>query len=110
MDRGGAAPYTPTKGEWLCLLLNSRHALMNSERVPGGVAVHYLYDLSKPDTIRIKVLYGVGTSPAQVDRYAARAEQHATEAAKARGWLGWLKIEREERRATDQPSADSLIQ
>ena len=42
-DRGGEAPYTPTKGEWLCVLLNSRQALMNSERVPRGVNVHYLY-------------------------------------------------------------------
>jgi hypothetical protein len=56
-ERGGASPYTPTKGEWLCLLLNSRQALANSERAPRGVDVHYLYDLSKPDVLRIRLLY-----------------------------------------------------
>ena len=37
---------------------------MNSERVQGGVAVHYLYDLSKPDVLRIQLLYGEGTGKA----------------------------------------------
>ncbi len=107
-DRRGASPYTPTKGEWLCLLLNSRQALANSQRVTGGVAVHYLYDASKPDTIRVKVLFGEGTSDEQVRRCAARAEHHATEAAKAHGWLDWLKIEHEERKVTDMFAADTF--
>jgi len=107
--RGGASSYTPTKGEWLCLFLNSRQALINSQRAIGGVAVHYLYDLSKPDTIQIKVLFGEGTSEEQVHRSAARAEYHATEAAKVHGWQDWLKIEREERKVTDMFASDALI-
>jgi hypothetical protein len=108
-ERGGASPYTPTKGEWLCLYLNSRQALVNSQRTMGGVAVHYLYDLSNPDTVRIKVLFGDGISEEQVHRCAARAEHHATEVAKAHGWLDWLKIERDERKVTDMFASDASI-
>jgi hypothetical protein len=92
----------------LCLFLNSRQALVNSQRTTGGVAVHYLYDSSKPDTLRIKVLFGEGTTAEQVHRCAARAEHHATEAAKAHGWLDWLKIEHEERKVTDMFASDAL--
>jgi hypothetical protein len=108
-DRGGASPYTPTQGEWLCLFLNSRQALSNSARAPGGVAVHYLYDESKPDIIRIQVLFGEGTSQEQVHRCGTRAAYHATEAAKVHGWQKWLKIEREERKVTDLFTSDALM-
>jgi hypothetical protein len=108
-DRGGAAPYTPARGEWLCLLLNSRQALASSQRAAGGVAVHYVYDASKPDTVRIEVLFGEGGSSAeQVRRCAERAEQHAIETAKVYGWQNWLKIEREERKVTDMFAADVM--
>lgn len=108
-ERGGASPYTPTKGEWLCLLLNSRQALVNRQRVTGGVVVRYLYDASKPDTMRIKVLFGEGTSEEQVHRYAARAEHHAIEAAKVHGWQSWLKLEHEQRKVTDMFASDTLL-
>ena len=108
-DRGGAAPYTPTRGEWLCLFLNSRQALMNSERAPGEIAVHYLYDSSKPDVIRIQLRFGEGTSEEQIHRYAARANEHAIEAAKVYGWEKWLKIEHEERKVGFLSKADALI-
>jgi len=108
-DRGGASPYTPTKGEWLCLLLNSRQALMNSELARGGFAVHYLYDKSRPDAIRIKVLFGDGTSREHVHRYALQAEGDAIEAAKVHGWQNWLKIEVDEQKVTDRFASDTLI-
>ena len=108
-DHGGASPYTPTKGEWLCLLLNARQALANSERAPRGVDVHYVYDLSKPDVLRIRLLYLEGTGKDQVHICAARAEEHATEAAEVYGWKNWLKIEFEERTITYLSHSDSLI-
>lgn len=107
--QGGASPYVPTKGEWLCLLLNSRHALMNSERVPGAITVHYLYDSSNPDTLRIKVLYGGGTSDEQVRSYEAQAEQDVREAAAVRGWQDWLKIERRTEQVSNRAISDTLI-
>lgn len=108
-DRGGASPYTPTKGEWLCLFLNSRQALRNSEVARGGLAVHYLYDLSKPDVLRIKVLFDEGTTEEQAQRDAARAAEDAIEIAKVHGWQNWLKIEREERKVTERLTSDTLI-
>ena len=108
-DHGGASLYTPSKGEWLCVLLNSRQALINSERAPRGVNVHYVYDLSKPDVLRIRLLYVEGTGKDQVHICAVRAEQHAIEAAKVYGWQNWLKIEFEERTVTYLSHSDSLI-
>ena len=108
-DRGGASPYTPTKGEWLCLFLNSRQALLNSESARGGLTVHYLYDQSQPDAIRIKVLFADGTNPEQVHRFAARAEKEAVEAAKCRGWQHWLKTEIDEEKVTERSTSDALL-
>jgi hypothetical protein len=107
-ERGGASPYTPTKGEWLCLLLNSRQALANSQRVTGVVAARYVYDSSKPNTIRIEVLFGEGTSREQVQRCRVRAEHRAVEAAKAHGWQDWVKIEHEERKVTDMFASETF--
>ena len=80
---GGGSPYTPTKGEWLCLLLNARQALLNSERTGAGVAPHYLYDRSNPDTIRVQVAFGEGVDPHQVRLCENRAEQQVLEAAQS---------------------------
>jgi hypothetical protein len=107
-DRGGASPYTPTRGEWLCVFLNSRQALINSERVPNAVAAHYLYDLSNPDTVRIEVLPTEGVSEEQVQRRAAQAKYEVSEAAKVYGWQNWLKVELDERKVTDRLSEDAL--
>lgn len=108
-DRGGASPYSPTRGEWLCLVLNARQALANSERASSGVVVHYLYDKSKPDTIRIKLLYGDGISESQVHCRASRADRQATEAAETHGWQGWLKIEHEEKKVADLFISEALM-
>jgi hypothetical protein len=108
-QHGGASPYTPTKGEWLCLFLNSRQALANSERASRGVDVHYLYDLSKPNVLRIRLLYADGTGKEQVHICSARAEQHATEVAKLYGWQNWLKIEYDEQKVTWLSPSDALI-
>jgi len=109
IDRGGASPYVPTKGEWLCLLLNSRQALVNSGRAWSGVTAHYLYDQSKPDTIRIQVRFTEGIGEEQANRCLVRAEQHAIEAAKVHGWQDWLKIEREKQRISDAYASDALM-
>jgi hypothetical protein len=108
-DRGGDSPYTPTKGEWLCLFLNSRRALVNSERSLAGIAVHYMYDRSKPDTLKIQVLYVDGVGEEQVHRCSDRAERHVTEAAGIYGWQDWLQIEHEERKVTDIYTSDPLL-
>jgi hypothetical protein len=73
----------------------------------GRFVVHpYVYDVSKPDTIRIKVLFGEGSGEERVRRCTARAEHHAIEAAREPGWLNWLKIEHEEQKVTNMFASD----
>lgn len=93
VQNGGAAPYAPTQGEWLCLLLNTQEALFASERQPDEVAVRYLYDRSQPNKIQIALVYGPQVNALEVRRQAKAAEQHATDLAKARGCDQWLKLE-----------------
>jgi hypothetical protein len=108
-DQGGAAPYTPTKGEWLCMLLNSRQALVNCRGVPSGADAEYLYDPSKPDTITIRLIFIDGTNEAQLRRLADYATRHVTEAAKIRGWDGWLKTEVIQQNVSFEASTDDLV-
>jgi len=106
----GASPYTPTKGEWLCVNLNSRQALINSELARSGVGVRYLYDVSKPDSIQIEVLFCQGTQDEQVKRWGALAKLRATEAAKVHGWQNWLTIELREQKVVGLDASDVSMQ
>ena len=92
-SRRRRSPYTPTKGEWLCVVLNSRQALINSERVSDAVATHYLYDRSEPDTVRTEVVPVEGASEEQLQRRAAQAKNEVTEAARVHEWQNWVKVE-----------------
>jgi hypothetical protein len=109
-DRGGATLYTPTRGEWLCILLNSRHALANSEQIPRELVVHYSYDRSKPNVIGVNVLLTDRVSDKeQVRRCTVRAEEHAIATAKIYGWQDWLKVEHRAKVYTDDSATGSLI-
>ena len=108
-DREGAAPYTPSKGEWLCMVLNSRQALVNSQRIPAGADAEYLYDSSKPNTITVRLIFNENTSEAQLRRCADRARRHVTEAAKVHGWEGWLTIDIDRRKVNFEKPTDDLI-
>ena len=88
----------------------SKNAVLREfSRLAGLAKGGNLYDLSKPDTLRIQVLRDEGTREEQVRRCVAQAEHEATETAKVHGWQNWLKIEREERKVTDRFAADALI-
>lgn len=89
----GSAPYTPTKAEWLCLVLNTQVALVTAEQQPDGLLLRYVCDPSKPNTVVIETLRSPTATPLLVERQAAQAEQWLAKAAKARGWDGWLKVE-----------------
>ena len=65
--------------------------------------------MSKPDTIRIQLLFSEGANEAQLNRSVAEAERHAIEAAKVYGWQGWLKTEVGERKVTYRSGSDLLI-
>ncbi|MGO9109193.1 MAG: hypothetical protein ACLP9L_08175 [Thermoguttaceae bacterium] len=106
---GGADSYTPRRGEWLCVLLNARQALSNSERVPREFVVHYFYDRSRPNVILVQVLADRTSNEAQVRRCVARAEERAIATARIYGWQNWLRVEHREREFTDASAAESLV-
>lgn len=88
----GDSPYTPTKGEWLCLNLNLGETFAETFR--SAVVVRYAYDPAKPDTIEIRVSYAPHLlSPEAVRLAIARAKNNARQAAERKGWDSWLKIE-----------------
>jgi hypothetical protein len=93
VQNGGAAPYTPTQGEWLCLLLNTQEALFASEQQPDNVAIRYCYDRAQPNKIHIDMLYGANVNALELRRQAKAAEDHAMELAKLRGCDKWLKLD-----------------
>jgi hypothetical protein len=93
VDKGGAVPYTPTQGEWLCLLLNTQEALFSSEQQPDDVAVRYVYERSQPNKIKIVLLYTANTNALELRRQVQTAQQQALDVAKTRGWDKWLKLE-----------------
>ena len=106
----GAQPYTPTRGEWLCLFLNSQEALMNSEHFAAGTTtVRYLYDRSQPDTIRVEVFWSEGTPLQQVRRQANEAERRVMEAAKVHGWQRWVKVDHGDREVAEMPVTETLL-
>jgi hypothetical protein len=108
-DSGGAARYTPTKGEWLCLFLNVRQALVNSEQIPTETAVRYLYDHSRPNTIRVEVLCSETTPKEFVRHRATEAEREVQSAAQAYNWHKWLKIETTQRQVANLPASELLL-
>jgi hypothetical protein len=105
---GGAAPYSPTQGEWLCMLLNMDEAAADEMQFPQGVGIRYRYDHDQPDTIEIDVLYNVNVGAAERQNRAKHAERQARELAKLRGWDGWLKLEVKEAKVTNFPGAKPL--
>lgn len=99
----------PTRGEWLCVVLNTRQALANSEHMPREDVVHFLYDRSQPDVLMVQVLAAQGMNRNEVRRCEARAEHQAAELAKTYGWQGWLKIKHNEQQLTEASTLKGLI-
>jgi hypothetical protein len=107
--REGASSYTPTQGEWLWLLLSTERAVVDSEQEPANIAVRYLYDRSKPNTIVIELLFLPDVINADVQNRAAVARQHAFDLAKRRGWDKWLNVEFRETKLSAPPAMEALI-
>ena len=102
---GGLAPYTPTRGEWLCLSLNVEQALADSEQIATSpVQVRFAYDRAQPDTIQIRLIVGPGATLPELQRRAAGAEQLARQVAQLRGWDSWMNLERKEIRISEAPA------
>ncbi|HUY32346.1 MAG TPA: hypothetical protein VMV69_06160 [Pirellulales bacterium] len=107
-DSGGGAHYSPTRAEWLCVLLNSDQAAASSLQFADGAGVVYHYDQAQPDSIQIEVLYNVNVAENQRRHRAQHAERQAREMAKLKGWDDWLKINVKETKITRMPAVKPL--
>jgi hypothetical protein len=109
VGKQGATPYTPTQGEWLWLAMNTERALFTAEQEPSSVAVRYLYDRSKPNTIQIELLITADVAATAVRSAATIAEKRTMEMARLYGWDQWIRIEFQERKLTGPPEMESLL-
>ena len=88
----GQQPYTPTRAEWLAVILNSTNIVSNPA-THGGLSVVYMPD-SKSDTIRIIFKYPKEKlSEDQVHGLIDLQKKLVLKEAKFYGWDSWLKIE-----------------
>ena len=87
----GQQPYTPTRAQWLSVILNSTNIISNP--VPHkGLSVVYASD-SKRDTIKIIFEHPKELSQDMVDTLIAQQKSLVLNTAKHYGWDSWLKIE-----------------
>ena len=87
----GQQPYTPTRAQWLAVILNSTNIISNP--IPHkGLSVVYASD-SKRDTIRIILGHPKELSQDIVDTLIEQQKSRVLAAAKIHGWDSWLKIE-----------------
>ena len=87
----GQQPYTPTRAQWLAVILNSTNIISNP--IPHkGLSVVYASD-SKRDTIKIILERPKDFSQDIVDRLIEKQKSIVLDAAKFYGWDSWLKIE-----------------
>ena len=87
----GQQPYTPTRSQWLAVILNSTNIISNP--IPHqGLSVVYVPD-SKKDTIKIIFEHPKELTQDQVDGLIEQQKSRVLAAAKVYGWDSWLKIE-----------------
>ena len=87
----GQQPYTPTRAQWLSVILNSTNIISNP--IPHkGISVVYVPD-SKRDTIKIIFEHPKELSQDTIDTLIAQQKDLVLDAAKLYGWDSWLKIE-----------------
>jgi hypothetical protein len=106
-DSGGAL-YTPTRAEWLCVLLNMDEAVSAEMQWAMGAGVRFRYDHTRPDTVEIEVLYNANVGANERRNRAEHAERQARELAKIKGWDGWLKTKLTETKITRRPGVKPL--
>lgn len=90
----GGDPYRVSQAEWLCLTLNVEQTVNAIYRSPGDVAIRYVWDESRPDTVDIVISYPPRlVGPRAVEVRAEQAKNRLLEAARRRGWDSWLRME-----------------
>ena len=87
----GQQPYTPTRAQWLSVVLNSTNIISNPVS-HKGISVVFASD-SKRDTIKIILNHPKELSQDMVDTLIAHQKSRVLAAANFHGWDSWLKIE-----------------
>ena len=87
----GQQPYTPTRAQWLAVVLNSTN-IISSPISHGGFSVKYASD-SKRDTIKIIFQHPKDLSREMVDELIEQQKSRVLKASESYGWDSWLKIE-----------------
>lgn len=87
----GQQSYTPTRLQWLAVVLNST-SIIDPTIFQRGLSVEYVPD-SKKDTIIMFFEHPDYLSQEQVDRLIAVLKNKVLEVAKSFGWDSWIKVE-----------------
>ena len=91
----GNKPYTPTRREWLCTLMNTARNVEAGKFEKDMIGVSFVFESHelKPNTIVINVQYTEATSVEVLMKLISIQRELLMTRAKIYGWDKWLKIE-----------------
>ena len=88
----GFEEYTPSRLEWLVVMLNSMASYVNLS--PGGSDVTYVYLLGRGgNTIVMRIEYFADLPPEVVKQVEDHGKRLAIDIAKSYKWDSWLEIQ-----------------
>ncbi len=108
-ETGGGTPYTPTRGEWLSLVLNLEENIAGLQEVHRPATVCYRHAPEKPDTIQVELRVADEMEPTQIRNLAGAAVQRVLKAAQRRGWDRWVKTEVKQIEQTEWQRPEDLV-
>lgn len=82
--------YTPTRLEWLAVMLNT---LFQSDNLSSDGFTLYYIGSNDGETIRIVVRYNANVSESFMDQKIQAAKEAISSYAKGYGWESWIKTE-----------------
>ena len=88
----GFEDYTPSRLEWLAMVLNSLHPYINISLSNKQISAVFL---PKDDgkTLVLMVRYPEGTDSKIIEKYIRIAENYVNDLAKIHKWDSWIEIE-----------------
>lgn len=86
----GFEEYTPSRLEWLVVMLNSHVHYMNT--LPGE-HVQYVYALGDGNTIIMRMRHYADLSPENVNSFVDSGKEFAMSIAESYNWYSWLNIQ-----------------
>ena len=84
----GMQPYTPTRLEWLVVVLNSRHRT-------EGTDYRLFYNAQNPDTVKYVIFYTKDLTAEKLIEAEKLGEAYIKGTAQSFGWENWVKAEKD---------------